>query len=158
MYAHVYHLSFFSALSSFFKIIFLRGNWFKIEQWQRESTWRFACSQETQEPTGEYISRTVKIGCISFMKILLCIAGGAQWIYLVHLPHRSDLLYYCTSCLRLIFRQTCIFRENENACADRKFEGNGWIYAISFKLLWKEKIGCNYSNYYIWSKISCGWI
>lgn len=72
MYAHVYHLSFFLAFSSFFKIIFLRGNWFKIEQWQRESTWRFACSQETQEPTGEYISRTVKIGCISFMKILLC--------------------------------------------------------------------------------------
>lgn len=105
----------------FFLIIFLRGNWFKIEQWQRESTWRFACSQETQEPTREYISRTVKIGCISFMKILLCIAGGTQWIYLVHLPHRSDLLYYCTSCLRLIFRQTCIFRENENACADRKF-------------------------------------
>lgn len=105
----------------FFLNHFLRGNWFKIEQWQRESTWRFACSQETQEPTGEYISRTVKIGCISFMKILLCIAGGAQWIYLVHLPHRSDLLYYCTSCLRLIFRQTCIFRENENACADRKF-------------------------------------
>lgn len=112
---------FFSAFSSFFLIIFLRGNRFKIEQWQRESTWRFACSQETQEPTREYISRTVKIGCISFMKILLCIAGGAQWIYLVHLPHRSDLLYYCTSCLRLIFRQTCIFRENENACADRKF-------------------------------------
>lgn len=112
---------FFSAFSSFFLIIFLRGNWFKIEQWQRESTWRFACSQETQEPTREYISRTVKIGCISFMKILLCIAGGTQWIYLVHLPHRSDLLYYCTSCLRLIFRQTCILRENENACADRKF-------------------------------------
>lgn len=121
MYAHVYHLSFFPAFSSFFLIIFLRGNRFKIEQWQRESTWRFACSQETQEPAREYISRTVKIGCISFMKILLCIAGGAQWIYLVHLPHRSDLLYYCTSCLRLIFRQTCIFRENENACADRKF-------------------------------------
>lgn len=109
MYAHVYHLSFFPAFSSFFLNHFLRGNWFKIEQWQRESTWRFACSQETQEPTREYISRTVKIGCISFMKILLCIAGGTQWIYLVHLPHRSDLLYYCTSCLRLIFRQTCIF-------------------------------------------------
>lgn len=57
----------FFQLSSF-NHFFGGENWFKIEQWQRESTWRFACSQETQEPTREYISRTVKIGCISFMK------------------------------------------------------------------------------------------
>lgn len=71
MYARVYHLSFF-LLFFVFLIIFLGGgNCFKIEQWQRESTWRFACSQETLEPTREYISRTVKIGCISFMKIFV---------------------------------------------------------------------------------------
>lgn len=72
MYARVYHLSFFSTFLRFFNHFFLGGgNCFKIEQWQRESTWRFACSQETLEPTREYISRTVKIGCISFMKIFV---------------------------------------------------------------------------------------
>lgn len=63
---------FFFYFVSLFKHFFLGGgNCFKIEQWQRESTWRFACSQETLEPTREYISRTVKIGCISFMKIFV---------------------------------------------------------------------------------------
>lgn len=120
MYAHVYHLSFFLLFLLFFKSIY-EGKLIQ-NRTMAERKYLEICMQPRDAGTHKRVhSRTVKIGCISFMKILLCIAGGAQWIYLVHLPHRSDLLYYCTSCLRLIFRQTCIFRENENACADRKF-------------------------------------
>lgn len=109
MYAHVYHLSFF-CFFFFFLNHFFEGKLIQ-NRTMAERKYLEICMQPRDAGTHKRVHFSY---CEDRLYIVYKDIVMYSWIYLVHLPHRSDLLYYCTSCLRLIFRQTCIFRENEN--------------------------------------------